>query len=53
MERDDDLLLQALAELLGRVDPCPPRVAEGASSLFTWGGVEAYLAALLGAPPKV
>jgi hypothetical protein len=53
MERDDDALTQALAELLRRVDPCPPRIAEAAGGLLAWGGLDADLEALLRAPPKV
>jgi hypothetical protein len=50
-ERDDEVLMQALGELLSHVDPCPQRVTEGAGSLFTWRVLEADLAALLSGRP--
>ncbi len=44
---DDDELLLALGELISSLDPCPQSVIEGAGGVFTWGLVEADLAALL------
>jgi hypothetical protein len=49
---DDELLLQALEELISSLDPCPQSVMAGAGNVFTWGLVEADLAALLSDGPS-
>jgi hypothetical protein len=40
---DDDALLEELRALVGRLDPVPPSVLEGARAAYTWRTIDAEL----------
>jgi hypothetical protein len=40
---DDDALLHELRVLVGRLDPVPPRVLDGARAAYTWRTIDAEL----------
>jgi hypothetical protein len=46
-DQGDEMLIEELRAVIGRVDPVPPRLDEAARGAFTWRTVDAELAELM------